>query len=262
MSVHTSLPGIRLASVPVPISPGVRDALVCRWLAPRELRLLSPLAVEKRSCEFVAGRLAAKTAVARLRGMPIARDVVHTLVADGAMSGQPIAADTSGRRMTGIHLTITHSDGMAIAAAAMEPIGIDLAPVEMRTRAFEDDVFVEGELDGWRRVLGASAPARVQAVAFAAKEAALKWLGVGLRLSLHDIRVTPISWTGSSRCADLGVPMLWLTVRLQAGRPAAAHVRCDSVELFAAVADVGRQTMVTLCGHTSAPQRNASKQTA
>jgi 4'-phosphopantetheinyl transferase EntD len=234
----------------VPTSWIVRETLARRWLAARELTMLSRRAVEKRRNEFVAGRLAAKTAAARLRGMPITRDVVHTLVADGENAGQPIAVEASGARMQDVYLSITHSNSVAIAAAATKPIGIDLAPVEPRARSFDEDAFLDGELDGWHQLLGASTAERVRAVAFAAKEAALKWLGVGLRVGLHDIRVSPTALTSSSPSADLGLSTTELTVRMQMRCPdsPAGSLAWRNDELHGLMIDVGQQVLVTLAG--------------
>jgi len=240
---------VRLARMHVPTSSSVRETLARRWLVASELRILSGRAVEKRRSEFVAGRLAAKTAVARLRGMRITRDVVHTLTANGVNAGQPIAMDASGARMQDVYLSITHSGSVAIAAAATTPIGIDLAPVEPRARSFDEDAFLEGELDGWERLLGASTAEHVRAVGFAAKEAALKWLGVGLRVGLHDIGVSPIALTNSSPNADLGLPTNELAVRVHVRRQDVPPGALDwSEELHGLLVDVGPQVLVSFHG--------------
>lgn len=244
---------VRLASIPVPTLPVVREALAQRWLAPREQSLLSRRAVEKRRNEFVAGRIAAKTAAARLRGMPLTRDVAHTIVEEGETAGQPIAVDPSGIRIQAVHLSITHSQGVAIAAAATEPIGIDLAPVAEYTRSFEEAAFLDGELDCWDQVLGGSKSEPVRAVGFAAKEAALKWLGVGLRAGLHEVRVSPTALTEPSACVDLAVSTRGLTARVQCRLPdrRAGGLAWWSVELHGAVGELGEQVLVILGGRRS-----------
>ena len=250
MSACPSRGEVRLARTPVPASPLVRDALARRWLAEQELQLLSRRAIEKRRNEFVSGRLAAKTATARLRAMPVGRDVVHTLVAQGTDAGRPIAVAASGIRMHTVHLSITHSEDLAIAAAATRPIGIDLTPVQALRGAFDEDVFREGELDGWRQVLRASAADRVRAVGFAAKEAALKWLGVGLRASLHDIMVSPSGLGDPTPCADLGLWTRELTALVQhrGSTAGAGATEWRSETLHGLLVDIGEQVLVGLGG--------------
>ena len=242
--------GMRLARVPVPTSVRVREALARRWLAERELTLLPPRSVEKRRCEFVAGRLAAKAAGARLRGVRPARDAFYTIVADGECAGRPIAVDAARAPIPAAHLSITHSAGVAVAAAAVTPVGVDLTPAEPCARSFDEEAFLDGELDAWQRLLGASPPARTRAAAFAAKEAALKWLGVGLRAALHDVRVTPSALGDARECADLCARARPLTVRVHVRRPLpGAGVRpWWSEELHGLVSDVGRQVLVGLAG--------------
>ena len=239
---------VRLACVPVPRSSGVREALARRWLADREIAHLSTRAVEKRRCEFVGGRVAAKVAAARLRGVSLARDAVQTHVAVDECAGRPIAVDRAGVPIPGVYLSITHSHGVAIAAAATAPIGIDLTPVEPRPRAFDEEAFLAHELESWQRLLGASPAERACSLAFAAKEAALKWLGVGLRVGLHAVKVTPRVWGDAMFCADLRVPVRRLSaqVHVRDGAPSAGTSSWRVGELHGLVAELGEQMFISL----------------
>jgi phosphopantetheinyl transferase (holo-ACP synthase) len=148
--------------------------------------------------------------------------------------------------MPGVHLSITHSDGVAIATAARAPIGIDLTPVELRPRPFDDEAFLDHELDDWLRLLGASAPERLRSIAFAAKEAALKWLGTGLRAALHDVRVTPTMLGTAEPCADLRAPVRRVEAELHVRESASpgGDSRRRTRTLHGVVSDLGAQAFV------------------
>jgi len=86
-------------------------------------------------------------------------------------------------------LTLSHAGGHAVALAfdaARERAGVDLEVVEPRAPSFEEEAFTQEE----RAALppGAARPAAV-ALAWGAKEAVLKALGVGLSVNLHDVRL-------------------------------------------------------------------------
>jgi acyl transferase domain-containing protein len=69
--------------------------------------------------EWLLGRLAAKRAIAELTGLPAAE---ISILSDG--EGRPMAALACGAHAP--FLSITHKNGVAIAAAATNPIGVDL----------------------------------------------------------------------------------------------------------------------------------------
>src|SRR5262249_20882849 len=93
-------------------------------------------------------------------------------------------------RLLDAGLSITHAGGRALCAAGPPHLGLDLVLIEPLGEAFAREAFVPGELAAWRRWLREDRDAAV-AMAFAANEAALKWLGCGLRLPLHHLTVTP-----------------------------------------------------------------------
>lgn len=79
-------------------------------------------------------------------------------------------------------LSITHRDGLAVAAVIPAPVGVDLETFEDRPRAFLEEAFHVQELRG---LLEAADPKFDVACMWAAKEAALKRAGVGLRSDLR-----------------------------------------------------------------------------
>ncbi|MCA1819519.1 MAG: 4'-phosphopantetheinyl transferase superfamily protein, partial [Halobacteriales archaeon] len=85
-------------------------------------------------------------------------------------------------------LSITHREGLAVAAVSPAPVGIDLETVEDRPQSFLQEAFAVAEL---RSLLDASDPRTDAACLWAAKEAALKRAGVGLKADLRKHVVTP-----------------------------------------------------------------------
>lgn len=159
-----------------------------------EAALLSSNATDKRRREFAAGRYAARAAVRRLTGY---EDVV--ILRDAA--GAPVIA----RGLGPVHVSISHADRTAVAVAARTRVGVDIVSVEDHGRPFVREAFATGELRSWARLLGCDQRSPLVAcVAFAAKEAALKWLRVGLKAPLHSVvlnhgkRRATCTWLGSA----------------------------------------------------------------
>lgn len=186
-----------------------RDALL-EGLESRERVLLPARATSKRRAEYAAGRKAAHAALVRLLG-PAAEGSAVVPVR-GAGGGRPVAQDPRGRQLP-VHLSITHASGLAAAAAAPCPLGLDLVVLEPLGGSFLEEAFVPGELERWARWSGAARD-EAACAAFAAKEAALKWLGTGLELPLHALRVEPAA---AGRPARLGgtIAALSLPVRIE-----------------------------------------------
>ena len=106
-----------------------------------------------------------------------------------------------------------HAGGWALAAAARAPLGVDLVEVEPLPDALIEDALAPGELDAWRARIADEALAR--SLAFAGKEAALKWLGVGMAIPLRQVRLTPGSGSGSLRHPNgrAELPLRWFELR-------------------------------------------------
>jgi len=168
-----------------------------RGLPEVERALLSAQATPKRRAEFVAGRSAARAAVRRLLGAP-ARGCV---VLREEWSARPTPVSAKGARLPA-QVSITHASGFAVAVAGASPLGVDLVEVEPIERAFRDEAFLPHELAAWEAFTGDRPGAdRAACVAFAAKEAALKWLGTGLALPLLSVSAVP---SGGRRPGRLG----------------------------------------------------------
>lgn len=212
---------------------GARSANLAA-LDERERALLPVRATSKRRDEFAAGRVAAHGALSRLLGAGAEGTAILPERREGG--GRPTPVDAHGAPLP-TYVSITHAAGLAAAAAAQRPVGIDLVSLEPLEDAFCDEAFVAGELAAWS--VWAGGPAEVACLAFAAKEAALKWLGTGLELPLHAVRVAP---AGAGLPARLGgvIAAQVLPVRILAGR--------GEVLLDGWVARSRRRVLVALCG--------------
>src|SRR3954454_14036665 len=138
------------------------------WLSARERAVLAGLRVAKRRADWRLGRWTAK-------GM-LGADVEMLAAPDGAPEAW------RGRRRLPLSLSLSHRDGLAIAAVADAPvtIGCDLERLEPRSAAFIADWLAPSEQAraGDDRVL-------VPNLVWTAKEAAAKVLREGLRLDVR-----------------------------------------------------------------------------
>ncbi|HUR70023.1 MAG TPA: SDR family NAD(P)-dependent oxidoreductase [Candidatus Thermoplasmatota archaeon] len=166
---------VRVAEARALLARPERLALV---LGPQERAALSTLTVEKRREEWLAATLAAKLALRKARDQRPWSAMEILRGSDGA----PLLHGAWG-------LTMSHAAGVALAVAfdsARERVGVDVESIEWRAASFEDEAFTHDE-----RAQFPTGPGRETAVtmAWAAKEATLKALGVGLSIPLSSLRV-------------------------------------------------------------------------
>lgn len=133
---------------------------------------------EKRQREFLAGRVAARELLAAPTGM--APENVRLVIAeDGAVEVPEV----------GLHLSIAHGDGQAVAAVSPQPVGVDLEKI----RPTRPDLyrFLLGEEE--QGLLGHFSldHDHTQVLLWTLKEAVLKAHRTGFRLSPKKIRLTP-----------------------------------------------------------------------
>jgi malonyl CoA-acyl carrier protein transacylase len=186
------LDDVQLSAVPVvqgaPLDP--------QWFTEKERAQHAGFKVPKRADEWRAGRLAAKKAAVETH--PGVGPLEVTVVADGE-SGRPRLV-IEGQE-SALWLSISHREGLAVAALSPGPVGIDLETVEDRERSFLEEAFNVGEL---KTLLDAADPRVDAACLWAAKEAALKRAGVGLKADLRAHTVSPDGEGGATVAGPTG----------------------------------------------------------
>ena len=158
----------RLNVVEIAKIPPVED-----FLTERELAVYNTFKIDKRKKEWSAGRYALKKLACDFFSFDIKQIEVENLA-----SGKPILIVPGGTKLP---VSITHSGAYAAAAIALtgKDIGLDIEVVEQRSPAWIKQCFDLRELSS------KSAPFLTEL--WAKKEAVLKFLGVGLKLSCTDI---------------------------------------------------------------------------
>jgi phosphopantetheinyl transferase len=154
------------------------------WLSPKEPQILNNLRFLQRRRTWLLGRVAAKTLIARERGVgPTAITIAND------PSGAPYA-EILGEGRLGRALSISHRAGWGLAGLGdqgVDALGVDIETVEPRTGSFIADYFTPDEI----AVVDRAGDERDVVIArtWSAKEAALKALGVGLRMDTRTIHV-------------------------------------------------------------------------
>lgn len=161
------------------------------------------LATEKRRVDWLSGRIAAKRALGvRLSLPPKDIEVLNE------PSGRPYCTQPNAPCFS---ITHTSGGGLCAVAAGTGPIGADWETV--RPRGPEVLAFYTHESERTAAVL---ASPELQTKLWAAKEAVLKLLGIGLASDPRDVRVLPeLSLHGSAlrHWQELGSPALSLWER-------------------------------------------------
>jgi 4'-phosphopantetheinyl transferase len=160
-------------------------------LSPAEQARFAGLKTEKRRCDWLLGRWTSKR-------------LVQAVIQEGTGNTVPFEALSIGNDTTGapiinyqlpltnypsLNLSISHSHGRAfcaVATAALGAIGADMERIEPRAAGFVEDYFTAAEIERVRQAPAARRDALVTAV-WSAKEAALKALGLGLRVDTRAI---------------------------------------------------------------------------
>ena len=145
------------------------------FLTKRELEVYKAFKIDKRKREWLGGRYALKTLACDFFNFDIKYMEVKNLA-----SGKPVLIVPGGTKLP---ISITHSGAYAAAAIALtgQSIGLDIEAVEQRTPAWAQQCFDK------REISSNSAPFLTQL--WAEKEAILKFLGVGLKISCTDVNI-------------------------------------------------------------------------
>lgn len=173
------------------------------FLTKRELETYKAFKIEKRKKEWLGGRYALKKLACELFNFDIKYMEVNNLP-----SGQPILLVPGGTKLP---VSITHSGPYAAAAIALtgQAIGIDIEAIEQRSAAWVKQCFDK------REISSKSAPFLTEL--WAKKEAVLKFLGLGLKLSCTDINFVFGKLEFKGKALDIwareGSPNITLTVQ-------------------------------------------------
>lgn len=151
-------------------------------LSPLEREGLERCRTDKRRGEFVAGRLAARRALATLRPGVTAQ---VTARGEGPDAGRPLLVPEGG-----VALSLSHAGGLAVAAVAPGgALGVDLERQVEASPAFLEEAFAPGEHEGYLALDLGGLDATT--AAWTLKEAVLKVWGVGLRAPLQQVALRP-----------------------------------------------------------------------
>ena len=191
-----TLDDVHFAAVPVVAGAQAEPS----WFSGPERAQHASYKVPKRADEWRAGRLAAKKAV------------VETHPGLGPLDVEVVADSGSGRprlviqgQESALWLSISHRSGLAVAALSPGPVGVDLETVEDRERSFLEEAFNVGELKAMLDATdGGADPRMFAACMWAAKEAALKRAGVGLKADLRAHHVVPDGEGGATVSGPTG----------------------------------------------------------
>jgi phosphopantetheinyl transferase len=191
--MRTADPPWTTLSVPAPGFDHVRCVLVrglgdgefdsWAWLAPDERIQAEGMRRASRRADWLAGRLAAKLAIRQALESELELARISVSYEPG---GRPLAVH-AGSPLPRLWLAISHSRGVALAAAGRgtRPIGVDLEHPTDRVEELADYALADAE----RERLRAPVTARSMLAHWTLKEAALKALGVGLRVHPRRLAV-------------------------------------------------------------------------
>jgi phosphopantetheine--protein transferase-like protein len=174
------------------------DGFLQEHLADDEIQEHASKKTPKRAEDWLVGRMAAKRCVRRVLSeadeqAPAPRQI--RIVQDDL--GKPAAelASTPGLKVSDVSLS--HSNGMAVAVAAAPEtflgLGVDVEKIESRSGTWEEDYFTDEEI---RTAGETDTRDRTLTGMWSLKEALVKALGTGLRFDLKDIRVTDVDDRG------------------------------------------------------------------
>ena len=173
------------------------------FLNKRELETYKAFKIDKRKAEWLGGRYALKTLACDLFNFDIKYIEVKNLA-----NGKPVLNVPGGTKLP---VSITHSGIYAAAAIALtgQSIGVDIESIEQRSNAWVKQCFDK------REISSKSAPFLTEL--WAKKEAVLKFMGVGLKLSCTDINFVFGKLVFQGKALDVwakqGSPNITLTVQ-------------------------------------------------
>ncbi len=177
-------------------TPGAVESTASQWLSPEEHGELARFCSPQRRRSWVAGRIAAKQTLRRLRLVPAARAAEITITSRDDRGRGVVPTIRVASRKQPTSLSISHTErGVLVGVALSEEVrvGVDLAPADEYGPGFRHLWFSEQERALMRRGGGRFTPA----VLWAAKEAVYKTLDDEVSFAPRQIEIQ----------ADRGRPM-------------------------------------------------------
>jgi len=177
-----------------PEGAGLIGANSTDWLSMEERTRFSGMRFPKRRTEWLLGRVTAKTLLTRSVPDLAAVPFDQITIGNHAEGAPFVSVDEA---ILPIQLSISHREGMAVAALSENPavsLGIDLEWVEAHPQSFYEDFFTVGEVD-MMTGMPSDRQAWTGTLIWSAKEAVLKALGKGLRLDTRSVDITGIART-------------------------------------------------------------------
>jgi phosphopantetheinyl transferase len=162
-------------------------------LSTEEFALFESTRSRKRAAEFCAGRMAANRLLAAAP-FHLARGA-RVLLRDGL--GAPVLKEPLG-----VHVSISHSDRFAVAAAATRRVGVDLEQNEARPACFEEFFLCEQERSLLAGLRGGARQSTLNQL-WCRKEAACKVGGWGATIAFRDIDCSRSPITFGAHCIEL-----------------------------------------------------------
>ncbi len=148
-------------------------------LSQREQEQYKAIKSEKRKLDYLSGIIAAKELLCReKKGRTFLDFEIRK-----EQKGRPYVYDLKSKKRLPMHLSISHSNGLAVAMVSDKPVGLDLEKIEERAEAFYREAFTDKEqtLISYNNKKGTQY--------WTIKEAISKALGEGLHLNLKNIQV-------------------------------------------------------------------------
>lgn len=240
MSQARDLPGLWRAAVAIPGAGSARVYLagidiaaaerwarssdveaLSTWLSKDDLATLERLTVPKKRRERLAGRLAARGALAALwPGQAPEHLPAIAAASDGPRAGQPYVIAPPGQEPWTAPpcISISHAGDGAFAAVGSMPLGIDVDVVAPRDPGFLALAFTDAERSAMPALAAdwALTAEGALALCWSAKEAVLKYLGVGLRAPLQGVELDFAAADARPRATPRPV-----TITQRAGAPGA-----------------------------------------
>lgn len=162
-----------------------------------ERERLNNYRLNKRRAEFLAGRIAAKMALANLwssLGLSLPAPLCHIEIASAA-SGRPYVASDALQGLQTPEISITHSGEYAAALAASLPCGIDIQQPRENLLRVRDKYCSLAELQLLAELYPETAPLARLSFLWTAKEAAKKALSYWQMVGFLELELVPSTMT-------------------------------------------------------------------